>query len=363
MAERSSKPGLIYVLYGSDRFTRDEQVRGLKRRMLEEPSGEYNLSELSGKEFGLADVRAVADVLPFMADRRLVIVEGLIGRLAGAAKPSPRRGRAKKAGGGGAPGDGARSPRAPDAEVTTNGVESTPLQELQAYLAEVPPTTALVLVEDQIDSAIVAPHIPKERAHIRAYDRPRPGDLAQWIGRRVKHHGGRMEPVAMRQLAQLVPEDLGLLDNEIRKLVTYADDRPVTLEDVELLSGSADVTIFGLLDAIAENQRGIALGHLRSLFQRDERPEAIVPQIASALRRLIQARELLDQGHPPPEVQRRLGVHPFLAEKTERQARAFRIDQLEAALRLLLRTDRSIKTGEAEPDLALELFIADLPRA
>ena len=30
-------------------------------------------------------------------------------------------------------------------------------------------------------------------------------------------------------------------------------------------------------------------------------------------------------------------------------------------MRLLLRTDRAIKTGEAEPELALELFIWDLP--
>ena len=39
-----------------------------------------------------------------------------------------------------------------------------------------------------------------------------------------------------------------------------------------------------------------------------------------------------------------------------------RVEQLESALRLLLRTDQAIKTGEAEPELALELFIWDLPR-
>ncbi|MBA2449212.1 MAG: hypothetical protein H0V51_14425, partial [Chloroflexi bacterium] len=89
------KAGLVYVLYGSDRFTRDEQVRGLKRRMLEQSTGEYNLSEFSGAEFSLSDVRAAADALPFIADRRLVIVEGLLGRLAGTAKAAPRRGRSK----------------------------------------------------------------------------------------------------------------------------------------------------------------------------------------------------------------------------------------------------------------------------
>jgi DNA polymerase III subunit delta len=101
---------------------------------------------------------------------------------------------------------------------------------------------------------------------------------------------------------------------------------------------------------------------LRQLFQRGDRSEAIIPQIAGSLRRLVQARELLDQGMRGAALASRLGTHPYVAEKTERQARLYRVEQLEAALRMLLRTDRAIKTGEAEPELALELFVADLPR-
>src|SRR5215211_28666 len=97
MSGQTEKPRLIYVLWGTDRFTRDEQVRSLKRRMLAEPCGEYNLSVLSGDDVTVRDVRAVADALPFMGDRRLVVVEGLLGRIAGTAKPA-RRGRGSRAG-------------------------------------------------------------------------------------------------------------------------------------------------------------------------------------------------------------------------------------------------------------------------
>ena len=44
MSGQAPKSQLIYVLWGTDRFTRDEQVRSLRRRMLAEPCGEYNLS-------------------------------------------------------------------------------------------------------------------------------------------------------------------------------------------------------------------------------------------------------------------------------------------------------------------------------
>ena len=344
------KPQLIYILHGSDRFTRDEQVRGLKRRMLSEPLGEYNLSLLGGSDIGLSELRAVADAVPFMGDRRLIIVEGMLGRLAGQSKPSARRGRAKPAA------KAAKEAAPKDAD------QPSPLDTLLDYLQDLPLSTALVFVEDQLDTSAIERRLPKDRSHVRGYDRPRPSDLSSWIDRRVRHHKGKMEMAAVRQLAQLAPDDLGLLENEIAKLVTYADGRTVTSDDVELLSASPEVTVFALLDAIALGQRGKALGQLRSLFQRGERSEMILPQIAASLRRLIQARELLDHGLRGPELQRRLGVHPFVAEKTERQARGYRMDQLESALRLLLDTDRQIKTGEAEPELALELFICDLPR-
>ncbi len=96
MSGQAPKSQLIYVLWGTDRFTRDEQVRSLKRRMLAEPFGEYNLSVLGGDDVGVRDVRAVADALPFMGDRRLIVVEGLLGRLAGRAKPGARRGRSSR---------------------------------------------------------------------------------------------------------------------------------------------------------------------------------------------------------------------------------------------------------------------------
>jgi DNA polymerase-3 subunit delta len=356
MSGQPSKPQLIYVLWGTDRFTRDEQVRGLKRRMLAEPCGEYNLTVLSGDDVRVRDVRAVADALPFMGDRRLVVVEGLLGRIAGTAKPA-RRGRGSRAGTSTAKKSASKAKaEEPAAE------EGGPVVELTTMLQDLPDSTALVFVEDQIDPSLIESWLPPGRGHVRGYDRPRPADLGRWIERRAKHHGGRIDMAAIRQLSQLAPDDLGLLDCEILKLITYADGRAVTVDDVTLLSASPEINIFALLDAVGQNQRGPALTHLRQLFQRGERSEAIVPQLAGSFRRLIQARELLDQGMRGPALAGKLGVHPFVAEKTERQARQYRMEQLESALRLLLRTDQSIKTGEAEPELALELFIWDLPR-
>src|SRR4051812_24312813 len=144
MSGQPAKPQLIYVLWGTDRFTRDEQVRGLKRRALAEPCGEYNLSVLSGMDVTVRDVRAVADALPFMGDRRVVVVEGLLGRIAGTAKAGARRGRTSRA-------STAKTTKK-SASKSDEGAadEGGPLAELTAMLQDLPDSTALVLVEDQI---------------------------------------------------------------------------------------------------------------------------------------------------------------------------------------------------------------------
>src|SRR5262245_11715983 len=158
MSGQAAKPQLIYVLWGSDRFTRDEQVRGLKRRMLAEPFGEYNLSVLSGEDVAVRDVKAVADALPFMGDRRLIVVEGLLGRIAGSGKSGARRGRGGRA--------STASTRASARKSVEKAPAASPTAELETMLRDLPDSTALVLVEDQIDPSLVESWLPPDRAHI-----------------------------------------------------------------------------------------------------------------------------------------------------------------------------------------------------
>ena len=144
MSAAAPKSQLIYVLWGSDRFTRDEQVRGLKRRMLAEPCGDYNLSVLSGDQVTVRDVKAVADALPFIGERRLVVVEGLLGRAAGQGKtPARRGGRARTSTAKStAPKRGsAKTSPAKDAADDENG----PVTELVAMFRDLPANTHLDL--------------------------------------------------------------------------------------------------------------------------------------------------------------------------------------------------------------------------
>src|SRR5919202_6375938 len=136
-----NSPGAyVYVLHGEDTFSRDEALQGLKDRMRGLPAGEHNLTELSGPQANLDELRAATDVVPFLAERRMVIVRGLLSRLQGRGGAPGRRGRQRS---------------------KTAATEYDEYQVLLDYLPDLPATTSVVFVEDGlVDAETVKAAIP-----------------------------------------------------------------------------------------------------------------------------------------------------------------------------------------------------------
>jgi DNA polymerase-3 subunit delta len=336
----NSPGGYVYVLYGEDTFGRDEAVVTLKERMRSLPAGEHNLTEL-GPETTVAALRQAADVVPFLADRRMVFVRGLLGRLAG--RGAARRGRQ--------PARKTASDNAPDE-----------YQVLLDYLPDVPQTTSLVLVEDgRLNPDPLVAAIPRGRAAVREY--PRVLDVPAWVRGRAKLIGVDLDEAAVRELAILGASDLRRLDSELRKLADYSAGRNVTRADVREMVVGREVQTWALLDGLAERRADKALRALRALFNQGESPEALLGRdIAPHYRRLMVARELsLASREERARVDvAALGLNPATVGKWTEQAAAFDRDELERALELLLDLDRQIKTGETSPEPSLELAIVQL---
>jgi DNA polymerase-3 subunit delta len=338
-----NSPGAyLYLLYGEDTFTRDEQVQRLKERMRSLPAGEHNLTVLAGPDATVAGLRLVADAVPFLAERRMLVVHELLGRLQG--RGTPRRGsRGRRPNTAGAPADDEYA-------------------ELLAYLPSVPDTTSIVFVEGSgvvVDA--LAHALPSGRGLIREF--PRVRDVAGWIRNQARTVGVDLDEGAVRLLASLGGDDLRRLDMELNKLVAYAAGARVTRADVQELVVGRDIAIWGLLDALAERRRDRALEALRKLYSQGEPPEALVTRdIGPLFRRLLVAKEI---GALPAAERRKVdpaavGLNPRMMDRLSDQAAGFEREELERALELLLDLERKIKTGETEPEPSLELTLLKL---
>jgi DNA polymerase-3 subunit delta len=330
-----------YLLWGDDVITRDETVRNLKSRMLARPAGELNLAEFHAPELVVADLIATCDTLPFLDERRLVVVHGLFGW-------RPR-------------GQQRRRPESRD-EVRGN---RDPLEAARTafadYLPRLAPQTTLVLVEGALSPAQrteVQARLPSGRAEIRSFPAPQGADFDRWLARRAQRYGGELGPRVNALLREHGPASLQALDQEVAKLVSYAGDRAVSVGDLsELLSG-AEIVVFGLLDAIAEGRAGDALVALRRLQRQGQRVEELTPQIIALYRRLLVCRLAVEERLSAAEVQRIHGVR--VIEKLRTQARRWDDGRCEQALGRLLEFDRQLKRGEVDAESALELLVADL---
>jgi DNA polymerase III delta subunit len=78
------------------------------------------------------------------------------------------------------------------------------------------------------------------------------------------------------------------------------------------------------------------------------------------VRLLLLAKDLGSQRVPASELGRRLGLSGYPLRKTIEQERRFTVERLAEMHRRLLEADRSVKRGEADEALLLEMLIADL---
>ncbi len=327
---------MYYIFYGEDEFSRSEALAHLRGQMAggDPAMAELNTSILDGAKLTVDELRHTCDAMPFMADRRLVIVRGLLGRLT-----SGRKGKK---------------------EIT---------EQLSEYLPSLPETTRLFFVEEGDLKAShpilkLAKSMGKAQgAYVRHFKLPQDRELPAWVRRRAADKGGDLSTEAVTLLVTLVGADLRLLDQEIEKLMLYADGRQVTTDDVRaLVSRARETSIFDLVDCVGRREPERALRLLHHMLEEGAAPLYLLTMLARQVRILIQVTELREQGLSPREMAKRLKLHPYVVEKGLAQARRFEMAQLEAAHRRVVQTDWAIKTGEMEDVLALEMLVVALTR-
>lgn len=344
---------MFYVFHGENQFSLQEQLAGLRRRLAggDASLADLNTNVLEGSRLTLGELRHACDAIPFLADRRLVIVHGLLSRLA--------------------PADKGQEGETPQKE--EQDWRHRALRELADYLPRLAPTTRLIFVEKEtLRPTHPILELAREfgkvnQAFIEHFKLPGDRDLPAWIQSRVRSVAqgqGQISNEATVLLANLVGPDLRLLDAEIEKLLLYAGGRMVTTEDVQtLVSHARETSIFDLVDCVGRRETGRALRLLHRLLDEGEPPLRLLAMLARQIRILIQLRESDEPEVDARDVARRLKLHPFVVQKGLTQARNFELAQLEAAHERVVQTDWAIKSGRSEPVLALDMLVVALTRA
>jgi DNA polymerase-3 subunit delta len=305
----------------------------------------------------LAEIRNACDTIPFLAQRRLVIVEGLLSRATAPSRSHPAVLEQT------ASGDESKSEEAssPEADKARN-------QALLAYLDRVPETSELVLVEEPVLRS--GPMLRRllelqsdRRAKLILCEKPKKSDLPGWIRSRAKLRQVRLDVTAVADLAEFVGDDLRQLDQELIKLADYAvGGKTVSSADVrQLVPATRTASVFELVDALGLGNAPAAGKLLQHVLDVDgEHPLRLLTMIGRQYRLLIQAKALQASGVKSPEIAKALNVADWTAPKLLNQAAKHSFSRLQIGMERVLAADEAIKTGQMGDREALDLLLAEL---
>lgn len=324
---------MIYLIYGDDSLSVEESLATLRPDADAEGLGDVNTTTLDGASVSLAELEAAWSTIPFMADKRTVIVRNLLMRM--------ERGR----------GRGSGRPATLEGEWAGVGER----------LAGVPGSTDLIFVDAAVGRG--NPMLRELRPHSEAceFRLPSVRDMPRWVRQRADKIGAAIEPSAISALVDAIGNDTRLVDMELQKLALYRSGSLIRRQDVEaMVSYVREANIFAAVDAALEGRAGIALRMAHQLLEAGRPPTYVITMLARQVRFLILAKDMKGRGVAQDEIGRRLSISGYPLTKTMQQEGRFTAERLTEIHRRLLEADLSIKTGAADEEMALDNLIVSL---
>lgn len=309
---QSFKP--VYLLYGSEDYLKHLYRDKLKDGILNGGS-DMNYSYFEGKSIDTTKVMDIADTLPFLSQRRLIILEN--------------SGFFKN-----------QSTLADDIETLPN-------------------TTHIVFVEQDVDKRNRLFKAVKKLGYTAELNGMDEKNLKLWIATVLKQNNKKMTEQDIMYLINKSGTDMNMLSKELEKLICYGIDRNIiTASDIDAVCiTQVSNKIFQMMDYIAQKQAVQALNLYKDLLSLQERPLSILFLLTRHFNILLQTKDLQRLGHDNRAIASKAGIPPFTVGKYLSQGKNFSSKQLKNAITECVDLEERVKTGRITDQMALELLL------
>lgn len=318
---------MIFFLYGPDTFRSREKLKELKKKFLfEVDESSLNLTILDGSSLDIEEFNKAVATPPFLARRRMVIVENLISSYS-------------------------------DQDLIKQVLEILNKKDLIRDIL-------LIFIETDNfkKDNLLFKRLVKEK-YAQEFDLLRDNELKNWLRAEVKKRGGKISAEAIEKLISLIGNDLWQMDSEVDKLIAYVDLKAIEEKDVEeLVKGKFDDNIFHFIDALATKNTQLAHQLLADQFNSGANELYILTMLIRQFRILLQVKEMAGEKRylAKNEVATELEIHPFVAQKAISQTRNFSLEKLKSIYGQLLDTDVKIKTNYASLPVLFDLLLSKI---
>lgn len=324
----------VYLLFGPETYLRDLAAKTIADFVFTEGElRDFNETEFSLNSGDLGNALAACEQLPMMASRRVV--------------------------------------RIADIRVSATGFKENLKEDreevLTAYLKRPAESSVVIFIADELDKRRRMSKLLLENSVAVEFSKFNDNELTAWARSEIKKAGTDVDEKALRQLVDLVGDDVRRLTIEIDKLATAAmPDSHITYELVEsLVPNSRELSNFALTDHLMAGRKSNALHVLRKILSDGAEPLMILGLISYNYNRLFLAKEMMAEGRERSDVARVMKLRYSDQENFLASARRTDSKKLTRILKRIAETDLAIKTskgggGPAGSRMQIEMLVCEL---
>lgn len=304
----------VYLLYGDEPYLKKQYEDKLIKAIVSDDT--MNYSFFDKESVSVKEIMSIGDTLPFFAEKRLIVVEN-------------------------------------------SGFFKSSNDELAMYIKNMPDYLIIIFVEEQIDKRNKLYKSVSETGYVSEMNAQPVSVLTKWIKGLFNAENKEITGEAVTCLLDRTGASMNLIKQEIEKLVTYVDNRPVIEKnDVEAVCSTQTVSrIFEMISAIGEKNQQKALNLYYDLLTLKEKPMSILFLIVRQFNGILQVSQGLSQGKNNSVMAKEIGIQPFLVGKYASCARKFTPEILYSALKDCAQVEEDVKSGKLIDRIAVEMII------
>lgn len=305
----------VYLLYGDEAYLK-KQYKDKLREALSAPDDTMNYAYYEGKDINAKAVIDLATTMPFLAEHRLIVLEN-------------------------------------------TGFFKSANEDMAAFVKEIPETTCMVFVEQEVDKRNKMFKAVKDAGRVVEMPRQDETTLKRWIIGILKRENKNLTEQTLNLFLQKTGDDMENIEKELEKLICYCMDREIiTNTDVEAVCITRVTNkIFDMINAIAERRQEDALALYNDLLTLKEPPMRILFLIARQFNLLMQVKAMRGAGNNNQAIAEKTGLHSFIVGKYITQSGKFTREMLRDAVEACVEAEEAVKTGRMNDVMSVELLI------
>lgn len=290
----------LYFFTGENDYALEKEVSRWRQAFCQK-HGTENFLLLQAKDIVLSDILDAVSAMPFIADKRLVLIRGI-----------PK-------------------------------IEK---EDMQTIVENIHPQVIVAFVESKPDKRLGVVKALMELSEVKESKPLSPHELASWAHSLMQAEGGSIDRQSLSMLQGIVGSDQWTLESELKKILLYAPGGKIEAAHIDMLAvPSGEQVIWMLTDLIGQRNIDEALIFLARRLDRGEDPYGLWSILLNMMKNLMLVWAGLQEGLTDKGIASAFGISFYTVRGLRPLATSFDAKRMHRLVAWAADADLAVKTG------------------